>query len=76
MDYFASSLEWVKNKYFPHKNSLFTPVNWEEYEQNYTLTHMLSKDWDDVADFIVQIIVSKNEIIGSLKEQLELARKD
>lgn len=37
---------------------------------------MLSKDWDDVADFIVQIIVSKNEIISSLKEQLELARKD
>ncbi|EAM0478309.1 acyl carrier protein [Campylobacter coli] len=76
VDYFASSLEWVKNKYFPHKNSLFTPVNWEEYEQNYTLTHMLSKDWDDVADFIAQIIVSKNEIISSLKEQLELARKD
>ncbi|ECO6983172.1 acyl carrier protein, partial [Campylobacter jejuni] len=44
--------------------------------QNYTLTHTLSKDWDDVVDFIAQIIVSKNEIISSLKEQLELARKD
>ncbi|MDN2932404.1 hypothetical protein PAK17_08665, partial [Campylobacter coli] len=28
------------------------------------------------ADFIAQIIVSKNEIISSLKEQLELERKD
>ncbi len=50
-------------------------MNWEEYEQNYTLTHMLSKDWDDVADFIAQIIVSKNEIISSLKNSLNLQGK-
>lgn len=51
-------------------------MNWEEYEQNYTLTHILSKDWDDVVDFIAQVIVSKNEIINSLKEQLEFTKKD
>lgn len=77
VDYFAPSLEWVRKKYFPHKNSLFTPINWKEYKQNYTLTNTLTKkDRDDVVDFIAQVIVSKNEIINSLKEQLEFTKKD
>lgn len=70
VDYFAPSLEEVRKKYFPHKNSLFTPIKWEEYEENYTLSQTLSKDWDAVAEFMAQIIVSKNQIISSLKEQL------
>lgn len=68
MDYFASSLEWVRAKYFPHKKTLFTPINWDEYEENYTLKNTTEEDWDAIADFFAQIIVSKNRIIKSLKE--------
>ncbi|MBZ7965018.1 acyl carrier protein [Campylobacter sp. 2457A] len=68
VDYFAPSLEWVRQKYFPHKKSLFTPVNWEEYQENYTLKEVKKEDWDNIVDFIAQIIISKNKIIQSLKE--------
>lgn len=73
VDYFAPSLEWVRKKYFSHKSSLFAPVDWQKYEENYTLRETVTKDWDNIADFLAQIIVSKNEIIASLRDQL--ARK-
>ncbi len=68
VDFFAPSLEWVREKYFPHKKNLFTPVNWDKYEENFTLKNTVKEDWDNVADFIAQIIVSKNKIIKALKE--------
>ncbi|WP_139452813.1 acyl carrier protein [Campylobacter armoricus] len=68
VDYYASSLEWVRAKYFPHRKYLFQPVNWNEYKENPTLNYIKESDWDKIADFIAEIIVSKNKIIQSLKE--------
>lgn len=68
VDYFTPSLEWVRQKYFPHKKSLFAPINWDEYKENYTLKDVKKEDWDNIVDFIAQIIISKNKIIQSLKE--------
>lgn len=68
VDYYAPSLEWVREKFFPHRKYLFEPVNWDEYKENTTLTHTKEQDWDKVADFIASIIISKNKIIQSLKK--------
>ncbi|EKK0831074.1 acyl carrier protein [Campylobacter lari] len=69
VDYYAPSLEWVRAKYFPHRKSLFEPINWDEYKENPTLTQTKKSDWDKIADFIAEIIISKNKIIQSLKEE-------
>ncbi|MCR6577511.1 acyl carrier protein [Campylobacter insulaenigrae] len=68
VDYYESSNEWVRSKYFPHRKTLFEPINWNEYKENPTLTQTNEKDWDQVAEFIAQIIISKNKIINSLKK--------
>lgn len=68
VDYYAPSLEWVREKYFPHRQYLFEPINWDNYKENPTLTQTKESDWDKVAEFITQIIISKNKIIQSLKD--------
>ncbi|WP_291953154.1 acyl carrier protein [Campylobacter sp.] len=68
VDYYENSNEWVRAKYFPHRKTLFEPINWDEYKENPTLTQTNEKDWDQVAEFITQIIISKNKIINSLKK--------
>ncbi|QWU80559.1 hypothetical protein CNZW441b_1263 [Campylobacter novaezeelandiae] len=67
VDYFASSNEWVRAKYFPHKKSLFTPINWDDYKENATLKDTKEEDWDKIVDFFAEVIVSKNIIIQNLK---------
>ncbi|MBM0637571.1 acyl carrier protein [Campylobacter sp. VicNov18] len=68
VDYYASSLDWVRKKYFPHRKYLFEPIDWDNYKENPTLIHTKESDWDKVADFIAQIIISKNKIIQSLQD--------
>ncbi|ARJ56250.1 hypothetical protein [Campylobacter cuniculorum] len=62
-EYYAPALEWVRERYFPHKKTLFSPIDWENYKENYTLKDIKSYDFDKIVDFMVQIIDSKNTII-------------
>ncbi len=68
--YYAASNEWVRKEFFPHKKSLFTPINWQEYQENPHLNALKQEDWDKIVDFFAACLVSKNLIIKSLKERL------
>lgn len=71
VDYYAPSLEWVRAKYFPHKKTLFEPVDWDAYKENPHLEMVTQEDWDKIVDFFAEVLQSKNAVIDSLKKQIQ-----
>ncbi|MCV3341170.1 hypothetical protein L8T89_01960 [Campylobacter lari] len=58
--YFKESNNWVKDNFFPHKEMLFFDECVDNYRENNRLYQMKDEYWDEIADFIVNIIKSKN----------------
>ncbi|ELK4666012.1 hypothetical protein Q6796_000391 [Campylobacter coli] len=61
--YFKESNNWVRDNFFPSKEKLFSDNNTDNYQENYKLQEMKVEYWDAIADFIVNIVKSKNHTI-------------
>ncbi len=73
IDYFKESNEWVREQFFPHKNSLFAN-HVGEYKENYELTQINGECWDRIAAFIADILKEKNEMILNLRNSKQSAK--
>ncbi|AJC85832.1 hypothetical protein [Campylobacter sp. RM16704] len=63
IDYFEESNEWVRKEFFPHKERLFPKKDLSNYKENYELKEMKPEYWDKIAEFIADIVKTKNQII-------------
>ncbi|MCL9820692.1 hypothetical protein NCR96_02870 [Helicobacter sp. 14348-15] len=63
IDYFEESNEWVKKEFFPHKERLFPKKDLTNYKENYELKEMKPEYWDRIAEFIADIVKTKNQAI-------------
>ncbi|HEH4741116.1 TPA: hypothetical protein SG421_001528, partial [Campylobacter coli] len=61
--YFEESNEWVRKEFFPFKKSLFFKKDLDHYKENYELKELKSEHWDKIADFVVDIVKTKNKTI-------------
>ncbi|EPF0501889.1 hypothetical protein ACSM8L_001421 [Campylobacter coli] len=64
MDYFEESNEWVRQEFFPHKERLFPKKDLSNYKENYELKEMKPEYWDKIAEFIADIVKTKNQNIA------------
>ncbi|EHC0757871.1 hypothetical protein JT588_000893 [Campylobacter coli] len=64
IDYFEESNEWVRKEFFPHKERLFPKKNLSNYKENYELKEMKPEYWDKIAEFIADIVKTKNQNIA------------
>ncbi len=64
IDYFEESNEWVRKEFFPHKERLFPKKDLTSYKENYELKEMKPEYWDRIAEFIADIISTKNQNIA------------
>ncbi len=64
LDYLKESDEWVRKEFFPHKERLFPKKDLTNYKENYELKEMKSEYWDKIAEFIADIVKTKNKIIS------------
>ncbi|AJC85827.1 hypothetical protein CAQ16704_0318 [Campylobacter sp. RM16704] len=65
IDYFEESNEWVRKEFFPHKERLFPKKDLSNYKENYELKEMKPEYWDKIAEFIADIVKTKNQNIYS-----------
>ncbi|EOI6158934.1 hypothetical protein ACMU5J_000109 [Campylobacter jejuni] len=72
VNYFEYSNEWVRKEFFPHKERLFPKKDMSTYKENYELRKMKPEYWDKIAEFIADIIKTKNENILSLNQTLKI----
>ncbi len=63
IDYFEESNEWVRKEFFPHKERLFPKKDLTNYKENYELKEMKPEYWDRIAEFIADIVTTKNQTI-------------
>ncbi|HEF1048382.1 TPA: hypothetical protein R8P53_001775 [Campylobacter coli] len=63
IDYFEESNEWVRKEFFPHKERLFPKKDLSDYKENYELKEMKPEYWDRIAEFIADIVKTKNQAI-------------
>ncbi|EAW0606865.1 hypothetical protein YZ24_08275, partial [Campylobacter lari] len=63
IDYFEESNEWVRKEFFPYKERLFPKQDLTNYKENYELKEMKPEYWDKIAEFIVDIVKIKDNII-------------
>ncbi|ENT7247980.1 hypothetical protein ACE644_001120 [Campylobacter lari] len=63
INYFEESNEWVRQEFFPHKERLFPKKDLSNYKENYELKEMKPEYWDKIAEFIADIIKTKNQSI-------------
>ncbi|MCV3494074.1 hypothetical protein L8Y65_07410, partial [Campylobacter lari] len=63
IDYFEESNEWVRKEFFPDKKRLFPKKDLSIYKENYELKVMKPEYWDKIAEFIVDIVKTKNQSI-------------
>ncbi|MFG5150616.1 hypothetical protein [Campylobacter lari] len=63
IDYFEESNEWVRKEFFPHKERLFPEKDLSNYKENYELKEMKPEYWDKIAEFIADIVKTKNQNI-------------
>ncbi|HEB9317272.1 TPA: hypothetical protein RZK32_001571, partial [Campylobacter coli] len=61
IDYFEESNEWVRKEFFPHKERLFPKKDLTDYKENYELKEMKPEYWDKIAEFIADIVKTKNQ---------------
>ncbi|WP_072233575.1 hypothetical protein, partial [Campylobacter coli] len=64
IDYFEESNEWVRKDFFPHKERLFPKKDLTNYKENYELKEMKPEYWDKIAEFIADIVSTKNQNIA------------
>lgn len=64
IDYFEESNEWVRKEFFPHKERLFSKKDLTDYKENYELKEMKPEYWDKIAEFIADIVKTKNQNIA------------
>lgn len=64
IDYFEESNEWVRKEFFPHKERLFPKKDLTDYKENYELKEMKPEYWDKIAEFIADIVSTKNQNIA------------
>lgn len=64
IDYFEESNEWVRKEFFPHKERLFPKEDLSNYKENYELKEMKPEYWDKIAEFIADIVKTKNQVIA------------
>ncbi|EKO0309300.1 hypothetical protein PX387_001846 [Campylobacter coli] len=64
IDYFEESNEWVRKEFFPHKERLFSKKDLTDYKENYELKEMKPEYWDKIAEFIADIVSTKNQNIA------------
>ncbi|EKK0865357.1 coiled-coil domain-containing protein [Campylobacter coli] len=64
IDYFEESNEWVRKEFFPHKERLFPKKDLTNYKENYELKEMKPEYWDRIAEFIADIVSTKNQNIA------------
>ncbi|MDN2883574.1 hypothetical protein [Campylobacter coli] len=70
MDYFEESNEWVRQEFFPHKERLFPKKDLSNYKENYELKEMKPEYWDKIAEFIADIVKTKNQAIQNKDNQI------
>ncbi|EOH9686766.1 hypothetical protein ACME2V_001533 [Campylobacter coli] len=63
IDYFEESNEWVRKEFFPRKERLFPGKDLSNYKENYELKEMKPEYWDRIAEFIADIVKTKNQTI-------------
>ncbi|WP_370658999.1 hypothetical protein [Campylobacter coli] len=63
-DCFEESNEWVRKEFFPHKERLFPKKDLSNYKENYELKEMKPEYWDRIAEFIADIVSTKNQNIA------------
>ncbi|EIP3545363.1 hypothetical protein LSE41_001034, partial [Campylobacter jejuni] len=63
LDYFEKSNEWVRKEFFPFKERLFQKQDLSNYKENYKLKEMKSEYWDKIAEFILDVVKTKDKII-------------
>ncbi|EOI7656089.1 hypothetical protein ACMWC6_001534, partial [Campylobacter jejuni] len=76
IDYFEESNEWVRKEFFPYKERLFPKKDMSTYKENYELREMKPEYWDKIAEFIADIIKTKNENILSLNQNLKIRSQE
>ncbi|HHO2128673.1 TPA: hypothetical protein ACRULK_001823, partial [Campylobacter coli] len=64
IDYFEELNEWVRKEFFPHKERLFSKKDLTDYKENYELKEMKPEYWDKIAEFIADIVSTKNQNIA------------
>ncbi|EAK3014639.1 hypothetical protein C0956_07075, partial [Campylobacter coli] len=64
INYFEESNEWVRKEFFPHKERLFSKKDLTDYKENYELKEMKPEYWDKIAEFIADIVSTKNQNIA------------
>ncbi|HHT6845713.1 TPA: hypothetical protein ACTZX9_000647 [Campylobacter coli] len=64
IDYFEESNEWVRKEFFPHKERLFPKKDLTDYKENYELKEIKPEYWDKIAEFIADIVSTKNQNIA------------
>ncbi|MGJ0125659.1 hypothetical protein ACP0SK_09120, partial [Campylobacter coli] len=72
INYFEESNEWVRKEFFPDKERLFPKKDLTDYKENYELKEMKSEYWDRIAEFIVDIVKAKNQIIQNKDKQMAI----
>ncbi len=70
IDYFEESNEWVRKEFFPHKERLFPKKDLTNYKENYELKEMKPEYWDRIAEFIADIVKTKNQAIQNKDNQI------
>ncbi|WP_260377648.1 hypothetical protein, partial [Campylobacter hepaticus] len=70
-NFFKSHNEWVRKEFFPHKERLFPEKDLSNYKENYKLIEMKPEYWDKIAEFIADIIKTKNEIIANKEQRIQ-----
>ncbi|EPC9469428.1 hypothetical protein ACR3S7_001570 [Campylobacter lari] len=64
INYFEESNEWVRKEFFPYKERLFPKKDLTNYKENYELKEMKPEYWDKIAEFIADIVKTKNQNIA------------
>ncbi|MCW0256968.1 hypothetical protein OJP23_07450, partial [Campylobacter lari] len=64
IDYFEESNEWVRKEFFSYKERLFSKKDLSNYKENYKLKEMKPEYWDKIAEFIADIVKTKNQTIA------------
>ncbi|XAK03178.1 hypothetical protein AAID96_03550 [Campylobacter coli] len=75
IDYFEESNEWVRKEFFPHKERLFPKKDLTDYKENYELKEMKPEYWDRIAEFVADIVKTKNQTIFLQRIQNQLSYK-
>ncbi|EAJ2846405.1 hypothetical protein C5533_08240, partial [Campylobacter coli] len=70
MSYSKESNEWVRKEFFPHKERLFPKKDLTNYKENYELKEMKPEYWDRIAEFIADIVKTKNQAIQNKDNQI------